>query len=154
MTLPIYKLDKKYTTPQPTVPTAITFNWTTCKDRPEGIKVLDYPVAINGKVCMRGLSNWTDIVRVYTPDQESWNELRCPPLSVIWFTVATLRGQLLVVGGQEKSTKEKANTILTFHERSRQWVKLLPPMPKALIVPKVVEYQNMQSYRYRWIWHK
>ncbi len=28
------------------------------------------------------------------------------------------------------------------------------PMPKALIVPEVVEYQNMQSYRYRWIWHK
>ncbi len=73
---------------------------------------------------------------------------------LIWFTVATLRGQLLVVGGQEKSTKEKANTILTFHERSRQWVKLFPPMPKALIVPEVVEYQNMQSYRYRWIWHK
>ncbi|XP_064397166.1 probable serine/threonine-protein kinase drkD [Halichondria panicea] len=135
-------LPHKSTTPQPTVPSAITFNWKTCKDKPEGINVLDHPVAINGKAYMRGMSNWTDIVLVYTPDQESWDELRCPPLSVIWFTVATLRGQLLVVGGQEKSTKEKANTILTFHERSRQWVKLFPPMPIALSLPEVVAYQN------------
>ncbi len=104
--------------------------------------MLDHPVAINGKAYMRGMNNWTDILLMYTPDQESWNELRCPPLSVIWFTVATLRGQLLVVGGQEKSTKEKANTILTFHERSRQWVKLFPPMPIALSLPEVVAYQN------------
>ncbi len=95
-------------------------------------------VAINGKAYMRSESNETVIV--YTPDQDSWDEL--PPPPVYGFTIATLRGRLLVVGGQNKSTEESEDTILTFDESSQQWVQPLPRMPKALIVPAVVEYQN------------
>ena len=47
-----------------------------------------------------------------------------------------------MVGGRNKSTNEKTNTILTFDESSRQWVQSLPRMPKALTLPAVVEYQN------------
>ena len=43
---------------------------------------------------------------------------------------------MLVVGGQDKSTYKKTNTILIFDESSRQWVQSLPHMPK------VVDYQN------------
>ena len=100
----------------------------------------DQPVAINGKVYTRGKSNRTTTVLVYTPDQDSWDEL--PPPPVIYFTIATLRGRLLVVGGRDKSTNKKTNTILTFDESSRQWVQSLPRMPKALTFPAVVEYQN------------
>ncbi len=98
------------------------------------------PVAINGKLYMRGWSNRTVIV--HTPDQDSWNVL--PPPPVLHFTIATLRGQLLVVGGVDNSTNEKTNTILKFNESSQQWILSLPPMPKALSVPgpAVVEYQN------------
>ena len=133
-------LPHKSTTPQPTVPTAITFNWTKCKNIPRGMNVLDQPVAINGKLYMIGSSNWTMTVLVYTPDQDSWYEL--PPPPVRNFTIATLRGRLLVVGGRDRSTNEKTNTILTFDESSRQWVQSLPRMPKALTFSAVVEYQN------------
>ena len=51
------------TTPQPT---AITFNWTRFKDRPEEMSVLGQPVSINGKVYMTGWSNRTQTVLVYT----------------------------------------------------------------------------------------
>ena len=133
-------LAHKSTTPQPTVPTAITFNWTKCKNIPRGMNVLDQPVAINGKLYMIGSSNWTMTVLVYTPDQDSWYEL--PPPPVKYLTIATLRGQLIVVGGEDKSTKEITNTILTFDESSRQWVQSLPPMPKALMCPEVLGYQD------------
>ncbi len=82
----------------------------------------------------------TDTVLVYTPDQDSWDVL--PPPPVKYFTMGTLRGQLLVVGGLDKSTYEKMNTILTFDESSRQWIQSLPRMLKALNFPAVVEYQN------------
>ncbi len=135
-------LPHKSTTPQPTVPTAITFNWTTCKNIPRTMNVYDQPVTINGKVYMRGMSNRTGTVLVYTPDQDSWDELPPPPVNR--FTIATLRGRLLVVGGLDKSAKKISisNTILTFDESSRQWVRSLPRMLKALAVPAVVEYQN------------
>ncbi len=100
----------------------------------------DQPVAINGKVYMRGWSNETETVLVYTPDQDSWDVL--PPPPVRYFTIATLRGRLLVVGGEDKSTREITNTIVTLDESSGQWVRSLPPMPKAICVPAVVEYQN------------
>ena len=102
--------------------------------------MLDQPVAINGKLYMIGSSNWTMTVLVYTPDQDSWYEL--PPPPVKYLTIATLRGQLIVVGGEDKSTKEITNTILTFDESSRQWVQSLPPMPKALMCPEVLGYQD------------
>ncbi len=104
------------------------------------MRVLDHPVAINGKVYMRGWSNRTQTVLVYTPDQDSWDVL--PPPPVEYFTIATLRGRLLVVGGRNKSTGEMTNTIVTLDESSGQWVRSLPPMPKAISYPGVVVYQN------------
>ncbi len=101
--------------------------------------MFDQPVASNGKLYIRGWSNGTRTVLVYTPDQESWGKL---PPPVMHFTIATLRGRLLVVGGEDKSTHEKTNTILTFDERSRKWVQSLPHMPNALTFPKVIVYQN------------
>ncbi len=104
------------------------------------MNVYGQPVAINGKVYMSGESNWTVTVLVYTPDQDSWGMLPPPPVSL--FTIAILRGRLLVVGGEDKSTQKNTNTILTFNESFRHWVKSLPRMPKALTFSAVVEYQN------------
>ncbi len=47
-----------------------------------------------------------------------------------------------MVGGQDWSTNARKDTILTFDESSRQWIQLLPPMPKALTLTAVVEDQN------------
>ncbi len=96
--------------------------------------MLSQSVALNGKLYTRGWMNGTDAVLVYTPDQESCDEL--PPPPVKYLTIAARRGRLLVVGGRG------TNTILTFDESSQQWVQSLPRMPKALLLPTVVEYQN------------
>ncbi len=96
------------------------------------------PVAINGKLYMRGRINRTDTVVVYTPDQDSWDEL--PPPLVNRFTVATLRDRLL--GGRDISTYALKDSILTLDESTSQWVQSLPRMPKAFTFPTVIEYQN------------
>ncbi len=102
--------------------------------------MLGKSVDINGKVYTRGESNRTVTVLVYTPDQDSWDVL--PPPPVYNFTIATLRGRLLVVGGLDKSTPKITNTILTLDESSRQWVLSLSPMPKAIYRPAVVVYDD------------
>ncbi len=103
--------------------------------------MIDPPVAINRKLYMRGRSNETTVL-VYTPDKDSWDDL--PPPPVRYFTIATLRGRLLVVGGADKSTHVKTITIVTLDEssRKRKRVQPLPPMPKAISEPAVVEYQD------------
>ena len=104
------------------------------------MRVYDQPVALNGKLYVRGLSVGTWIVLEYTPGDDQWTAL--PPPPVEHFTIATLRGQLLVVGGMEKSTNKVTNTILTFHEYSQQWIQSHPAMPTALTSPAVIEYQD------------
>ncbi len=96
------------------------------------------PLAMNGKLYMRGWINVTETVLVYTPDQDHWDKLTPPPVN--YFTVATLRGQLLVVGGNNKSIHKRTNTILTFDESSRRWLQSLPLMPVAVSFPAIVEY--------------
>ena len=127
--------------PQSTmVPSSITFNWRKCKDRPPLMSVYDQPVALNGKLYVRGWSRGTWTVLEYTPGDDQWTELLPPP--VYDFTVATLRGQLLVVGGRDKSTYKKTNTIITFNEHSQQWIQSHPAMPTALTIPDVIGYQD------------
>ncbi len=97
-------------------------------------------VTVNGKLYMRGQSNGTETVLVYTPDQDHWDELPPPPLQC--FTMATLRGQLLVVGGKDKSTGKQTNTIVTYNKRSRRWLQSLSPVPVVVAWAAVVEYQD------------
>ena len=124
------------------VPSSITFNWRRCKDKPWGM-VDGQPVALNGKLYVRGgitsLVGSNDRVLEYTPDRNQWTEQPSP--SVTHFTIATLRGKLLLVGGKDKSTLKKTNTILTLSEHSRQWIQSHPAMPKALTIPAVIGYQ-------------
>ena len=122
------------------VPSSITFNWRKCKDRPQGMNVCGQPVALNGKLYVKGwsLSRLTQIVMEYTPGLDKWTKLPPPPVKDV--TIATLRGQLLAVGGKDKSTCEKTNTILTFDEHSQQWIQSHPAMPTAPTFPAVIEY--------------
>ena len=100
----------------------------------------DQPVALNEKLYVRGGRKGTQTVLEYTPGDDQWTEL--PPPPVYNFTVATLRGQLLVVGGRDKSTYKVTNTILTFDEHSQQWIQSHPAMPTALTLPAVIGYQD------------
>ena len=82
------------------VPSSIAFNWRKCKDKPWGM-VDGQPVALNGKLYVRGQRWGTETAVEYTPDNDKWTDLPPPPMD--YFTVATLRGKLLVVGGRNKS---------------------------------------------------
>ena len=105
-----------------------------------GMEVYDLPVALNGKLYVKGWARVTLTVLEYTPGDDQWTDL--PPPPVYDFTVATLRGQLLVVGGMDKSTHKVTNTILTFNEHSQQWIQSHPAMPTALTIPAVIGYQD------------
>ena len=100
--------------------------------------VHDQPVAFSGKLYTRGTSRGTVTVLVYTPENDQWTELPPPPVKD--FTIATLRGQLLVVGGEDQSTGKTTNTILTFNQHSQQWIQIYSAIPTAQTLPKVVEY--------------
>ena len=101
----------------------------------------DQPVALNGKLYVNGVSRVTETVLEYTPGLDEWTEL--PPPPVDYFTIATIRGKLLVVGGMDKSTSKKTNTIiLMFHEHFQQWLQTHPAMPTALTYPAVIGYQD------------
>ena len=71
---------------------------------------------------------------------KQWDRL--PPPPVRNFTIATLRGQLLVVGGEGKY--RKSNKIHTFDEQLKQlpWVQTYPPMPSELAVPAAIGYHD------------
>ena len=128
------------------VPSSITFNWRKCKDRPWGIKVHGQPVALrfNGKLYIGGFkinqyyTGGTGTVLEYSQVHDRWTKL--PPLSGENFTLATLRGQLLAVGGE--SDYKMTNTIFRFDEHSRQWIRYHPAMPTALTAAAVIEYQD------------
>ena len=122
------------------VPSSITFNWRKCKDKPRDVVVYGQPVALNGKLYVKGMSGGTQTVLEYTPGHDKWTEL--PPPPVDYFTIATIRGKLLVVGGMDNSTGKKTNTILTFDEHSQQWIQSHPAMPTALTDPAVIGYQD------------
>ena len=122
------------------VPSSITFNWRKCKNRPTGLLVYGQPVALNGKLYVRGRNGVTWTLLEYTLGYDQWTEL--PPPPVFDFTVTTLRGQLLVVGGKDMSTYKKTNTVLTFNEHSQRWIQSHPAMPTALTIPAIIGYQN------------
>ena len=116
------------------------FNWEKREDRPLTWRVVDQPVALNSKLYVRGENRLTQTVLVYTPDHDQWDEL--PPPPVKHFTIATLRGKLLVVGGRDKSTYRKTDTILTFSKHSKKWVQIYSSMPTALTNPAVRGYRD------------
>ena len=99
----------------------------------------DQPVALNGRLYVRGRTWKTRTVLEYTPDYNQWVGLPPPPVES--FTIATLRGQLLVVGGEDKSKGKKTNGILCF-TRSKQWVRTLSAMPTAVTTPAVMGCQD------------
>ena len=100
----------------------------------------DQPVHHNGKLYVRGESRGATSVLEYTPDDHQWAELPSPPVD--YFTIATLRGQLLIVGGKDMPIFKKTKTILTFDEHSQRWIQSYPAMPTALTLPAVAVYQD------------
>ena len=71
----------------------------------------EQPVALKGKLYVEGGSWVTGTVVEYTPGHDKWTELSPPPVTD--FTMVTLRGKLLVVGGEDKSILTRKPTQST-----------------------------------------
>ena len=138
-------------------PSTITFKWRRCKDRPQDMRVLGQPVALNGRLYVRGDSN-VDCVRelkneskrnefimAYSPDYDQWSKSLYPPVKQ--FTIATLNNRLLVVVGVDNSSGRTTNIIRSYElqgEHYPRWTVDLPyhDMPSALTYPVVTSYQQ------------
>ena len=99
----------------------------------------DTPVVLNQKLYVRGTSKRGPTVLEYTPDHDQWTEL--PPPPVKYFSLATLKGQLLLVGGKDSSNKT-INAIYSVVESPEPRYQLYSALPMELIFPTVLEHQG------------
>ena len=126
--------------PPQRIPTSIDFSWRRYKDIPQGMRLYSLPVVLNGTVYAKGESEGAMTVCVYTPGQDVWDAL--PPPTVNDFTIATLKDQLVLVGGWDKSTYEKSNKIVVWDNQSQKWVYHYTPMTTARDNPAAVGYRE------------
>ncbi len=95
-------------------------------------------VAINGKVYYGGGdcvdSNYKYCVHCYDLPQDVWSTL--PRLSVCFFGLGEIKGELVAVGGGD-SFGSTSNVVHVF-ANGRIWRQTIPPMPTARSSPAVV----------------
>ena len=107
---------------------------------PQGMRVCNSAVVLKGKLYFQGEKSRTETVLKYTPISDQWTEL--PPPPVKHFAIATLKSELLVVGGVNISTDKKSHKILTFDEQSQNWTQSHPVMLTALTFSTAIGYQD------------
>ena len=122
--------------PPQRIPTSIDCSWRWYKDIPQDMRLYDLPVVLNGTVYVRGRSEGAVTVCTYTPGRNVWDAL--PPPTVHSFTIATLKDQLVLVGGTDRSTRVKSNKIVVWDSQSQKWVYHYPPMTTAHTSPAAV----------------
>ena len=107
-------------------------------------RVYDYQqvVVFKGKVYIGGGSSITHshTVMVYDPQLDSFDTL--PPYTFVWFSMAVVNNQLVVVGGRDVRTDKVTNNLGVWNEQSKTWTHPLSPMTVACISPSVVVYEN------------
>ena len=83
------------------------------------------------------------LVRCYDPSQDEWTTL--PPLPVRYFGLGQIKGQLVAVGGEMKSSRngefERSSHVQTLD--GKVWKETLPPMSSALLYPAVISHKSM-----------
>ena len=80
------------------------------------------------------------ILYVYTPGHDVWVDLQPPPVNN--FTIATLKDQLMLVGGRDNATNKVSNMITVWDSQSRGWVHPYPPMATAPDFACAVGYED------------
>ena len=93
-----------------------------------------YPQAIllNGKVYLGGGKSQPrrNSVMEYDPQKDEWTLLS--PYGKIYFGMAVLKGQLLLIGGQHSDFLKTTNTLSLWDQTSLQWQSpFLPLMPTS-----------------------
>ena len=124
----------------------LNLKWRRGKDLPFGI--WRYPIVVVFKEKMYiggGIASSTRderIVVVYDPKQDSYDTL--PLYTYVYFSMAVVNDQLVVVGGMEVQTGKVTNKLGVWNEQSKRWTHPLPPMTTAYICcsPSVATHNN------------
>ncbi len=108
---------------------------------------------LNGKVYVGGGYADRDedefIIQVYTPERDGWSRL--PECPVMWFAMAVVNQQLVLVGGTSHggwllnallAGGLAQSTVLVWDSPSQQWTTPYPNMPSAQRSPAAVGYQH------------
>ena len=110
-------------------------------------EMFDYPQAVvfKEKVYIgggnsRALTQQPRTVMVYDPQLDSFDTL--PPYTYMYFSMAVVNNQLVVVGGRDVRTGKRTNKLGVWNEQSKTWTHPLPPMTVACSSPSVVVYEN------------
>ena len=102
--------------------------------------VLKGKVYIGGGYAMKDVEKKTVIV--YNPLEDSYSTLLPYTLNVMYFSMAVVNNQLVLVGGQDLKDYKKTNKLGVWSEPSRQWTHPLPPMTIACDRPTVVTHKD------------
>ena len=77
---------------------------------------------------------------VYSIQTGSWRTL--PPHKTIWFGMASVNSQLVLIGGISMSTDKVTNVLAVWDEKCQTWTRPFPVMPSAQHSPSVISYQK------------
>lgn len=117
--------------------------WTACSDLPVGMYQAN-GVCIDGKVYVGGGVTENDstncLVFVYHPREDSWDAL--PPSPVSLFGLGSLFGELVLVGGKNRSLKT-TNKVYCYDKGPRMWKQSVPQLVNPRYSPTVVTYQSL-----------
>ena len=79
-------------------------------------------------------------VIVYDPKQDSYDTL--PPYTCVWFSMAVINNQLVLVGGRDVQIYKATNKLGVWNEQSKRWTHPLPPMTIGCGSPSVATHNN------------
>ena len=105
-----------------------------------------YPkvVVFKGKVYIGGggasSEREAQTVIVYDPQQDTYDTL--PRYPYVYFSMAIVNNQLLLVGGHDARTGKETNKHGIWNEQSKTWTHLLPPLTTACSQPSVATHNN------------
>ena len=99
--------------------------------------VIDNNVYVGGGISFDGNPR---TVMVYSLQTGSWRTL--PPYESVYFGMAAVNNQLVLVGGRSPSTGKMTNVLGVWDERSQTWTHPFPVMPTARRSLSVISYQK------------
>jgi hypothetical protein len=123
----------------------LELKWRRGKDLP--FKITEHPsmVVLKGKVYIGGGCAQKDVelktVIVYDPQKDSCTTL--PPYAYLYFSMAVVNNQLVLVGGQESVVIfNYINKLGVWDESSTRWTHPFPPMTTACYRPTIVTHKD------------
>ena len=115
--------------------------WKQCADLPTELAE-GQSVVIDGKVYCGGSASTVDeyTVYCYDPQRDRWSTL--PPLSVRYFGLGQINGELLAIGGVKRNAEEPTNEVYTYDAKVERWKQMIAAtMPSARAFPSVMSVQ-------------